>query len=379
MRAIAMTATVFALATGAAHGSGLDRNNTPIDVIFEDGNYAELSYAVVSPSVDGRDLLGNRVADVGNDFDVFGVAMKLDFGDKLSFALIYDQPYGSDVAWGGDPATTLLGGTFATAESDALTALLKYRATERISVYGGPRMVSAKGTIGLGGQAFGPFNGFVADFDTDRGVGAVLGAAYEIPEIAFRAALTWHSEIGLSLNTTENFPAAAAPALPPGTPTGVPLFTGRTKTEIPQSVKLALQSGVARNTLVFGSVRWSEWEKLTLVTPALGSNLSDLDNFLTYEIGVGHRFTERFSASISYTLDDSSGDDLVSPLAPTDGQQAVSLGAKFRLNETITLSGGVRYSWLGDALPETGTPDMPRATFDNNDAISAGVKVGVHF
>jgi len=32
--------------------------------------------------------------------------------------------------------------------------------------------------------------------------------------------------------------------------------TGTTNTTLPQSIKLAVQSGIATDTLVFGSVRW---------------------------------------------------------------------------------------------------------------------------
>jgi len=66
-------------------------------------------------------------------------------------------------------------------------------------------------------------------------------------------------------------------------------------------------------------------------------------------------------------------------LAPTNGQTAISLGGKYELSDSVTLSGGIRYTMFGNAQPEVGTPDTPLGSFTNNDAISAGLKLGFHF
>lgn len=373
MKHLAVAASALAVVAGGAQAGGLDRSGTPIDIIFEQGNYAELSAGYVDPSVSGRDLIGNPTGNVADSFSVLGGALKLDFGDRFSFAIIADEPYGSDVVWQGNPTTTLLAGTKAVAESWGITTLLKYKPTDRISIYGGPRVVSAEGEVGLGGLAFAGLNGYIVKFATDRGVGAVLGAAYEIPKIAFRASLTWHSEIDISMRTTEAFPIAPGVA-------GPGVVTGNTQTKLPQTFKLAVQSGVAKDTLVFGSIRWSEWEAFTLDPPSGPvPNLAQLDNSTTYEIGVGRRINNKLSASLSYTYESGGSDNLVSPLAPTNGSQAISVGAKYKVNDMIDLSGGIRYTMLGNARPETGTPDTARALFKNNDALSVGLKLGVHF
>ncbi len=363
MRNQAWAAAILGLATGGAQAGGLDRSGTPVEIIFEQGNYAEVSFGYTEPDLTGVDVLGNSYANVGNSFGLAGAGLKMDFGERLSFALIYDQPYGADVRYGGNRATTMLGGTMADAESNALTALLRYDVTDRLSVYGGPRVLQAEGEITLSGLAYGASSGYNVDFASDNGVGLVAGTAYEIPDIAFRAALTYHSAVDLDFRTTDNtvFPAAT------------------TSTEAPQSVKLAVQSGVAKDTLVFGSVRWSEWEAFTLNPPNPGvPNLAELDNATTWELGVGRRFTDRLSGSLAVTYEDGS-DPLVSPLSPTNGLTAVTLGGEYQVTEKVTLSGGIRYTWLGDARPETGTPDKPRGTFTDNTALSAGMKLGVNF
>ena len=370
MQKLTSTAAALALSAGAATAGGLDRSYTPIDLIFDDGSFTEISYGFTMPDLTGSDLLGKPIANVGNDFGVLGSALKMDFGEKLTFAVIADQPYGADTVYGGNPGATLLGGTFAKAETGSLTAILKYKITDRFSVYGGPRAVKADGTIRLSGLAYGALNGYTVRFSSNSGTGYVVGAAYEIPEYALRVSGTYHSAIDLRMGTTENIPVAAGG-------TGTPVGTGITAVEIPQSFELAAQSGINQNTLVFGSIRWSDWEAFSLNPPSPVPNLAQLDSVTTYELGVGRRFSERFSGSLSVSYEAGGSDSLVSPLAPTNGQTAISVGGRYKVTEKIDISGGVRYTWLGDALPETGTPDTPRGNFQDNNAVSVGLKVRV--
>ena len=367
-------ASTLALIAGMAHAGNLDRTKTPIDIIFETGSYAELSFGSVSPSISGRDYLGNPIGNVAGDFILLGSGIKFQLTDRVSFAVIQDQPYGVDVLYGGNPQTTLLGGTMAEADTTALTMLLRYDVADGIAVYGGPRVVRADGEVTLSGLAYGPLNGYNVRFRSDQAIGYVVGAAYEIPEIAFRAALTYHSEVDLELPSVETFPTGI-----PGVPAGVPLIAGSTNSTLPQSVKLQVQSGIAENTLAFGSIRWSEHSVFTLIPPIARRNLTELDDAWTYEIGVGRRFTDRISASLTYLYEDEENNDLVSPLAPTKGRQSLALRAEYQLTDAVSLSGGIRYIWIGDAQPETGTPDVARASFTGNDALAVGMKIGVSF
>ncbi|MEB8386156.1 outer membrane protein transport protein [Rhodobacteraceae bacterium KMM 6894] len=358
-----LTAATFALTP--LHAGGMDRTQTPIDLIFQKGNYGELSFGMATAELSGRDVLGNAISDIAGDFSIIGAGLKMQFSEKFSFSLIFDQPYWADVQYGGNPATTMLGGSMAKADSSALTAIFKYNFNDRYSVYGGPRLVQADGEITLSGNAYGPLNGYNVKFGKDQALGYVVGAAYEIPKIAFRASLTYHSRIALDLPTIQTAPG------------GVPTTTPSTSSDLPQSIKLAVQSGVAADTVVFGSVRWSEWSKFELDPVGLTPNLASLEDSMTYEIGVGRRFTDKISARVSYIYESGGSDDLVSPLSPVNGEQAVTLGGTYQINETVSLSAGLRYTWLGDGNPETG--NTSRGSFTNNSAISGGMKIGISF
>ena len=49
----------------------------------------------------------------------------------------------------------------------------------------------------------------------------------------------------------------------------------------------------------------------------------------------------------------------------------------YNVNEKFTVSGGVRYVWLGDAQPETA--DTARAEFTDNNAVAVGMSVAYRF
>ncbi|WP_282095482.1 OmpP1/FadL family transporter [Epibacterium ulvae] len=364
---LATSAACALISASGAWATGLDRTGQPIGILFEEGTYVEFSAATTSVDLSGNDRtslnpFGSASGDVGDRFNLFGAGFKTDINEQLSFALIFDQPWGVDVNYpvGG---SALLGGTRATADSNALTALLRYKFNERFSIHGGLRYQEIDGEINLQGAAYASIPGgtYNVQIQQDGAFGWVAGVAYEIPEIALRAALTYNSEI------THDF--ALIESLSPTTTTSA-------ETKTPQSVNFDFQTGVAANTLLFGGIRWSEGSVTELTPTTLGSNLIDLDDSVTYTIGVGRKFNETWSGSLAFIYSDVSGDDLVSPLAPTHGREAIRLGVQYT-KDKMKVSAGVRYTMLGDAVASPG--GNPVANFSGNDAISFGVKVGYNF
>jgi len=50
---------------------------------------------------------------------------------------------------------------------------------------------------------------------------------------------------------------------------------------------------------------------------------------------------------------------------------------QYQLTEALDISGGIRYTWLGDATAEVS--DSVVGEFRNNDVVSFGLKLGVRF
>ncbi|WP_281825650.1 OmpP1/FadL family transporter [Jannaschia rubra] len=359
---LAVLATFAGTATAVA--GGLDRSGQDIDILFEEGNYVELSFGRVSPKVDGEDdaaFGGSETGNVAKSYIQGSFGYKQQINDRVSMAIILDQPYGADTLY-PTGRSVAFGETTATLNSTSLTGLLRYDFGNRFSVHGGIRAQTIDASVDLRGFGYGPLNGYSADFDGDTAWGYQVGGAYEIPEIALRLAATYFSEIDHDLETTEN--------IGPGAP-DTPLTT-------PKAVNISFQTGIAKDTLVFADFRYSDYKVATVRPRGLGGNsLTDIDTGRDFSIGIGRRFTPEFAASIAFNYSDGGPDDLVSPLAPADGRKGITLAATYQATDAVRFSGGVSYSRVGDARPATA--GEPRATFEDNSAVGVGFKVGFSF
>ena len=375
------------LAAGAAQAGGLDRSGQSIEPLFEEGRWVQFSYGYVSPDVSGTQQVplseqspaGAGSGDALESFSQYGLAFKDDVSDRISYAVIFDQPFGADVSYG--LGTTYFGrGSTAELDADALTVLLRYEFDRGVSVHGGLRYQE------LGATAFVPFVTSVdpeiaarpgapydADGDRDGGIGYTAGIAYERPAIALRVALTYHSEVQHEIDTIED--TAFAPGPVPST----------TDVETPQSLNLDFQTGIAPGTLLFGNVRWVDWSDFD-ISPAIftaaagGTPLVGYENdYVSYSLGIGRQITDNFAGAL--TLGYEPGDaEFVTNLGPTDGSYSIGLGGTYTVGG-LELTGGVRYVKLMDtqttlsALPA----GVAAAEFEDNDAVAVGLQVGYRF
>lgn len=364
----------MALALGAAPAlaGGIERSNQSVAPIFESGSYLELGFSRVSPSVSGHDLLppfGNpATGDVANSYSTYSLAYKRDFTPQVSGTLIIDTPFGADTAYPlGQSA--MLGGTRAEVNTTAVTGILRWHDDSGFGVHGGVRVLRSDAEVDLRGLAYGPISGYSVQFDRDTAWGWLLGVSYEIPDIAARVSLTYNSSVEHEFDTTETLPG------------GTTELSSVTKVNTPRSWNLEFQSGVAADTLVFGSVRWVKWSEFRVEPGWLlgmtGEGLVDLEDSTTFTLGVGRKFNESWSGSASFTYE-KRGRDLVSPLAPVSGRKGVTLAA-IHTRGNMKLTTGINYTWLGDAKPKTALPPEARAQMADNDALTIGMKLGISF
>ena len=109
-------AMLGAIAAAPAFAGGIDRSGQGIGYIFEKGNYAELSYSSVTPSVKATpDAYGN----IANSYTSMSLAVKMDLNEQLSFSLGIDSPYGADTNYKALDFSAKLNST-------AVTALARY-------------------------------------------------------------------------------------------------------------------------------------------------------------------------------------------------------------------------------------------------------------
>lgn len=369
MKRILLGATALTLSAMPAISGGIERSDQSVGILFEDAkNYVELSYGRVRPSVTGTDLLSQQpIGNIADRHYLPGIAYKTDINDKVTLAFIYNQFYGADIDYPVSPTTPALAGTAAKVNSEGYTFLARYKFDENWSVHGGIRASKADASVTLSGLGYGGLSGYSAKLDSDWALGYSLGAAYERPDIALRVALTYQSKVTHHFPTTEYMGGNVV-----GTGT-------ETKVTTPEAVTLDFQSGVAANTLVFGSIRWVHWSQF-VTTPAFfgaqtrGSNLTNLDNSTSFTLGVGRKFNENWSGSVFVNYE-KGGSDESSPLAPTSGYKGIGIAAVYT-RDNMKITGGIRYLKLGDSYATTA---RNVSQFKDNYAVAAGVKVGFSF
>lgn len=353
--------------TSSAIAGGLDRTGQDLGALFESGRYLEVSVSHVSPRVRGTDLLGGRTGDVGDDYFLPSLSLKVDATERLSLALVADETFGAKMAYGqGSP---MLGGTSVDVSSQGLMGLARYRLNDSFSVHGGARVQSSSAHVQLKGLAYGPVSGYQMQLRRDTTVSPVLGIAFEKREIALRFAATYHGAIKHEFTTRESAPLAPLNG------------SSTTAINLPRAVNLDFQTGIAADTLLFAHLRWVNWSEFRAdpshFLAVTGEGLVDLKDTRTWTLGLGRRLNDQWSAALSATYEGRTT-PLSSPLSPVNGRRGITLAAIYT-QDRMRVTAGISYLKLGDAYLETGTPDTLRATMSGNTTLGLGLKFGYAF
>ncbi len=185
-----------------ALAAGLDRSGQSIAAFLQSGNYAEAGISVLDPTVKGKDLIKNNVSDMAEDYYFPSAAIKVQATEHISIGLLYDQPFGAESLYPSNNPVFGANGeaTQVEVETHNLTALIGYQPTENWNFYAGPVWQTVEADINLRGAAYQGLSGYNIKVHEEEAFGWLAGFAYQIPEIALKAAVTYRSEIKHKLN-----------------------------------------------------------------------------------------------------------------------------------------------------------------------------------
>ena len=360
--------------TTIASAGGIERANQSISFMFEEGGYTEFSINRVKPDVSGETvpaLGGIGSGDMSGDYTSVGLAVKWDMNERLSFGIQYEQPYGADVYYPNGTGYPYAGSN-ADLDVDEVKLIARYKLDGGWSVHGGLRFQNVGGNVGVLVAGADPIN-YSLSVANSTELGYLIGVAYERPDIALRVALTYNSAI------THEFQATEAGVL-----------STTFETEFPQSLNLEAQTGIAEGTLLLGSIRWVNWSAFDITPDVYSDGLPDEmygdrslvdyeDDVVTYTVGIARRFTDNFAGIATISYEKSNG-GYSGNLGPTDGRTSLGLAGRYDIGNA-TITGGVNYSWLGDA--ETAVPgsndSATLSEFEDNTAVGVGLRIGYHF
>jgi len=301
--------------------------------------------------------------DQEGDFVVPRLSAKFNVGTGLDCLATYTEPFGADNENGTNNALSASAVDFSIDTQDyGLTCAYEFGAGNTsvgdsfISIVGGVSYQELQGFLarqsfldlanaGITGTAGVVPGGTVTNtsglgtFNVDGNtIGWRAGVAYEIPDIALRALLIYHSSYdydlsGIQDNRGFGIDPAAGNATAPIT----------ANTEIPQAIELKLQSGIAEGTLAFANFKWQDWSQIDIVpiiggvtATAVGPGNTAIPTNLAFEAGyrdgytvnagIGRQLNENLSALVSLGWDRGTSTDT--------GTQT----------DSWTLSGGLRYT-----------------------------------
>jgi long-chain fatty acid transport protein len=398
-----------------AFAAALDRSGQSISAFLQPGNYFEAGISVLDPTVEGKAKAtsgGGSLSDMGDDYYFPTAALKFQPTEKFSVGILYDHPFGADATYSSsDPLVAAGTGLFhlngesteVEVTTQNLSLILGFQPIENINIYGGAVYQTVEGDVQLRGAAYGSANAlgkYNASMKEDSAVGWLAGFAYQIPEIALKASLTYRSEIDHEAATRE-YGQSNILALVAQNPAAA-LYDVNTTTKIttPQSVNLDFQTGIMANTVAFANLRWVNWkdfsirpEKFGQIAQTLGAvgqtpdnpNGFDLvaytDDQISATVGVGRKLSEQWAGNVSVGYDTGAGNP-VSTLGPTEGYWNVGLGVQFSPAPNYFIAGGVKYFMLGDAAAQPASmfgTNKAIAEFEDNDAWAYGLKIGYRF
>ena len=325
----------------------------------ENGGYGELAYGSRSYDITDTATAPN-VASAPNSSAVkdqtsISLSLKYAVTDEISigFSRYKQGSIQLDYSGAGSAMAAALPVVDLTINANVL--LGKYDINDNISVLAGIKQTEVEdATANIFQSASLPASSVTGGSE----LGYVYGAAYSREDIALRVELSMETSTDLSLATTN---------------AGV--GSGNTTASTPDYMNLYVQSGIAEDTLAFGSIRKANWSENQIRVYPQATDTSSFSDSTTYNIGVGRKFSDNFSGSISYSTEPEGSAASTSHLTITNGYQGITIGGKYTM-DNMSITAGYNYTQLGDVNL---TSALGTSNFKDNTVTGFGVRVGYNF
>ena len=367
------------LIASPAFSGGWEASRLDSSMMYQDGTYAEVGTSSISYDITAKtQATAGTTHKMAKDQTRTSLGFKMQYGDfdigltnYLSGAIQLDgQATAAHKAGATCPtagAGIALCSTVPSGDVDmkSLALLGRYRLNDNISFLGGINRYSvSNGMVQT-------LSGYYEKVTGDEMV-PLVGAAYENKEIALRVELLLQLETDMSL-TASTSAAKAAPTT----------AASNSKLTVPQTITLNFQSGIAEDTLLFGSIHQADWDNAQISIPANNGAAKILTEFASrtaYSVGIGRKLTDTFSVLGSYSTEDGGGATSTDPFTLTDGSQSLGLGVRYT-RDNMTVTGGYSYSKVGDVkvTKAVGGGLNLTADYKDNTVTGLGLKVGFSF
>ncbi|WP_180079477.1 outer membrane protein transport protein [Acinetobacter sp. YH12058] len=353
------TALFYMLPIGHVCAAGLERSNQSIQAFFEKGNYAEVSVLQVNPNVSGKvqpvSSLGNpefSTGDMVNKQHYFQAALKLQPHPQVSVALLFDQPFFTDVDYQFDTNQPLSEIADVEFDSNNMTALVGYQPNANWNLFTGVSYQSFSGNLRIGTHVENFYVDYAVHFPKDHAWGWLVGASYQLPEYAFNTAITYRSKIKHHTNASESFwgfPLEIAPQ-------------HATTIQTPESINLDFQTGLPAQNFLYASLRWVNWQDFEIQptqyaamlqqVPNMNLNLIDYPkNQWSVRLGLAHQWSPKWITAVEGLWDSGAGNP-ASSFNPVDGYLGLGTGLIYNFTPKTFVISGIHYLYFNQPKNE---------------------------
>ena len=137
---------------------------------------------------------------------------------------------------------------------------------------------------------------------------------------------------------------------------------------------IAEKFGIAPETLLFGSIRWVDWSEFEISPPnyPLGTLVDYQEDWTTYTLGIGRRFSDKWSGAIQVSHEPAAAYLPFTTLGPVDGRTSIGVAATYTEGH-MKITTGITYVDLGE------TANLVNTQFSGGDAVGIGVRIGYTF
>ena len=367
--------SLVALSAGMAQAGGIELQTLDTSIMYADGNTVAISTVNIDATIEGVNTSANASPStkkkVVKDQSVTNVALKFDVAENVSLGLATYRS-GSIQLDGGNEApaasNALAGGNLApTGDVDlnSTALMVNYNLNENVSVIGG----ISQNNLGAGNVTT-----MAGSYDVSSASkqGYIIGAAYSIPDIALRAEVLYQPKT--TIKTTASFVGAASNPAAAST------------LSLPDTFAVSFQTGIAADTLLTASYRKANWSKAQISViadtsdPNSSANINtEFEDSESYSIGIGRKFTENLSGSITYSKEEGSSKPAESLFTVSNGSEAISVGLQYK-KDNMTISGGISQRNVGDVVVNAKVgPFVRQMTYTGNTVTAMGLKIAFAF
>ena len=392
MRVYLLSTSTLMLSASIAVAGGFELQTLDTSIMYSEGNQASISTAKIDASIKGVNPLVGAVSsrNVVKDQTITNIATKFNVGENLSFGLSTYRS-GSIQLDGGNGLNGNIAPT-ADVNLDSTAMMAIYNLNGNFSFLGGV----TQNNIGDGNVT--TLGGSYAVSSTSK-MGYLIGVAYSMPEIALRAELTYQPQTKFA--TTTAFAPSAAVVCAQMAPldcsdlanAGTYALTNDaitaagaasvTNLSLPDTIAFNFQTGIAKDTLMTASYRKSSWGKAQINIAAPVAITTNFDDAVSYSLGIGRKFTDSLSGSITYSKEESTGSTSTSLFSVSDGSEAISIGLQYK-QDNMAISGGISQRKVGDMTVDPGfVAPNPLAgstmNYSGNTVTAMGLKLSFSF